>query len=121
MSSPDFISILRGGAELLDRVAPLWKQLRIHHAEVSPTWRENLLGSTFEYRKEELLEKSANGLLVILAMAENEPVAYCIASISGDRKGEIDSLFVRGDFRRRGVAKRLMAESMAWLESSRAE
>jgi hypothetical protein len=36
-SHEDF-SLWSGGAELLDRVEPLWAQLRRHHADLAPQW-----------------------------------------------------------------------------------
>jgi diamine N-acetyltransferase len=113
------ISILTGGPELLDRIAPLWHELRAHHATVSPTWRENVLSFTFEYRKAYFLKKSAKGLLVLLAIADDDvdaPVGYCVSSISEDNAGEIDSLYVRESHRRRGIAGRLITDSMDWLK-----
>jgi ribosomal protein S18 acetylase RimI-like enzyme len=114
-------SILTGGPELLDRIAPLWQELRSHHASISPTWRHSLLASDFQARKADLLQKSATGLLVLLATTGDEVVAYCVSSITHDNTGEIDSLYVRQTHRRRGIAHRLMTDSMAWLQRNNAK
>src|SRR6185295_18452321 len=71
------ITWLTGGGELLDRIEPLWRELRAHHAHVSSTWRENLLTFTFDHRKADLLKKSPKGLLVLLAIDNDKPVGYC--------------------------------------------
>jgi len=42
------LSLLTGGPELLDRVEPLWWQLRQHHADLPSIWRALILDSSFD-------------------------------------------------------------------------
>ena len=111
------IRITSGGEELLDRVEPLWLELRQHHADLAPTWRAVLLSSTFENRKAGLRQKASGGgtILVLLAIADDVVVAYCISTVTAAGGGEVDSLYVLPAFRRRGVARALMSRSMDWL------
>jgi ribosomal protein S18 acetylase RimI-like enzyme len=120
-ASDEPISLIRGGEELLDRVEPLWKQLREHHANVAPIWRGHLLPPDFRPRREYLLSHCAGGLLVLLASSNLQDVGYCVCSISADRDGEIDSLFVAPQYRRRGIATRLMTEGMRWLREQQVQ
>jgi len=113
------IQIEFGGEQFLDRVEPLWKQLREHHANMAPIWRPELLPPDFRPRREYLLAHCAGGLLVMLACDGSRDVGYCICSISADRDGEIDSLFVAPTHRRRGIATRLMTEGLRWLRAQR--
>ena len=115
------ITIQSGSTELLDRIAPLWAELRIHHADLSPQWREVFLACRFADRKAELIKKSPGGLLVLLAMDGDATVAYCVCSIDAAGRGEVDSLFVTESHRRRGIARRLMTDSVEWLTAKDAK
>jgi ribosomal protein S18 acetylase RimI-like enzyme len=113
----DEITLLTGGAELLDDIEPLWLLLRQHHAEMSPPmWREGLLDGQFPERKAGLLRKSQGGaLLVVLAVRAGEPCGYCVCTVSGAGEGEVDSLFVAPEIRRRGIGDAMMTRAMPWL------
>src|SRR4051812_23544882 len=114
------VSILSGGAELLERVRPLWLRLRAHHADISPTWRESLLRKSFESRKDGLLAKAApDGLLVLIVVRGPgpEPVGYCVATVAPDGSGEIDSLYVEPAHRRQGIGQGLVSHAMVWLRA----
>ena len=92
------------GEEGLDHIEPLWLELRQMHRARS-THFSNVLGSkTFLERREELLQKSSNGLLrVELARTgDGNIIAYCVSSIDGNLKGEVDSIFVTAAHRGAG-------------------
>jgi ribosomal protein S18 acetylase RimI-like enzyme len=113
------VSITAGGAELLDRIARLWHELRSHHASLDPVWRDGLLAATFDDRKAGLLAKSEGGeLLVLLARSverSEHVVGYCVCTVTRTGDGEVDSLFVTESQRRRGIGDVLMSRAMAWL------
>src|SRR5687768_7390373 len=88
----DDILLLSGGAELLDRVEPLWSQLRRHHADLAPRWSASLLASSFEERRAELVGKGR--VLVSMATSQAQDIGYCVSTITSDATGEVDSLFV---------------------------
>lgn len=112
----DDLSLLSGGAELLDDIEPLWLMLRQHHADMAPIWRAGLNNGTFADRKAGLIRKSDGGaLLVVLAVRHGEPCGYCVCTVNKDGEGEVDSLFVAPDVRRRGIGDALMTRAMPWL------
>ena len=111
----DAVSIVSGGPEWLDRVEPLWLELRRHHAELAPLWREQFVTATFDARKSGLLEKAGKGLLVLLAVTGEEAVGYCVCTLASNGWGEVDSLYVAPQYRRRGVGRALVTAGMAWL------
>jgi ribosomal protein S18 acetylase RimI-like enzyme len=80
-------------------------------------WRAEFLAATFEGRRDGLLRKAVNGLIVLLATAAGRDVGYCVCTIDEDRQGEIDSIYVVKEHRGRGVGRALMREAMRWLGS----
>ena len=111
----DEVTLIAGGGELLERIEPLWLELRAHHAALSPTWREGLLSTGFEERRRELLSKAKRGLHVVLAHRRNAMVGYCISTLADNGQGEVDSIYVTAVVRGRGIGKQLMQDAMAWL------
>jgi ribosomal protein S18 acetylase RimI-like enzyme len=125
-TEPFAVSLVSGGPELLDRVERLWHQLRHHHADLDPRWRDGLLAATFDGRKSHLIEKSvARGGAMLVLLAVNgeggDVVGYCVCTVSGGGDGEVDSLFVAPDHRRRGVGHALMSRATEWLTDRRSK
>jgi len=108
--------IVSGGTELLDGVQNLWEQLNAHHVSLSPHFADVFSRKTFAERKQALLNQGTGGLRVLLA---RDPagglIGYCISTVSADRIGEIDSLFVLPEHRGQGLADGLMRLSLVWL------
>jgi diamine N-acetyltransferase len=107
--------LLNGGAELLDRVEPLWSELRRHHAELSPRWSASLLAASFAERRAHLAAKASHGLSVSLAISGARDIGYCVGTIMSDTTGEVDSLFVIASHRGHGVGHALMSAVMDWF------
>lgn len=112
----DEVTLFFGGADLLDRVAPLWLELRRHHAELAPQWSENLSAKSFDQRRNELLQKAGGGLFVLIAGARDRDIGYCVSTIEG-AVGEIDSRYVVAEHRGQGIGQALMAQTMNWFTS----
>src|SRR6478672_9557209 len=107
------VTLIEGGAELLDRVEPLWLELRQQHAALAPIWSEELLASSFEARRKELLSKVSGGMLVLVATANGRDAGYCISTIDASA-GEVQSLFVQEKQRSRGIGRQMMSRTMKW-------
>jgi GNAT superfamily N-acetyltransferase len=115
---PTDISITAGGAELLERIEPLWQGQRQFHAELSPLWRESILSSQFPARMRHLMGKApGDRMLVLIAGTGGEPIGYSITTIAPDGKGEVDSLFVAEPYRGRGIGRTLFGRSVEWLQT----
>lgn len=110
-----------GGSELLDEVKQLWEGLNAHHTALSPHFPEQFVRKTFAERKAALLTKAQEaGIGVALVLnGSGEAVGYCISTISGDRIGEIESLYVSPELRGIGLGDALMQVSLAWLFEQR--
>jgi GNAT superfamily N-acetyltransferase len=108
------ISLLTGGHELVDRIEPLWWQLRQHHADLQTIWRATILDSSFDARKTRLLAKATQGMFVVIASSGDNDVGYCVSSINNE-VGEVESIFVADAYRRHGVGHVMMARTMDWF------
>ncbi len=106
-----------GGAELLDSVEPLWRQLIQHHSELSHHFSQEIASRTFKKRRRDLVSKS-DKLRVELAKAQDELVGYSISTIDDTGVGEIDSMFVVEASRNEGVGDALMRSALDWLDSN---
>jgi ribosomal protein S18 acetylase RimI-like enzyme len=118
------IAYTAGGSELLDTVAPLWEKLRRQHEELSVHFADRLRVYGFDARREGLLHKTAEGGLRVDLAREADGdrlVGYAIATVTADRVGEVESLYVEPAFRHRGVGDHLMRLSLAWLDARGAD
>lgn len=103
----------------IDVIKPLWDKLREHHKELSPYFQERYTEFTFQERKEELLNKSENGILRIDVAKDNdadEVIGYCISSISNELTGEIDSIFLEEEYRSSGIGNKLIERTLKWMD-----
>jgi diamine N-acetyltransferase len=74
---------------------------------------------TFEERKADLLKKAVAGKIrVDLAFDEESGrnVGYCVSSVSAEKIGEIDSIFVVAAYRGVGIGDSLMKKAFCWMK-----
>jgi ribosomal protein S18 acetylase RimI-like enzyme len=107
----------RVGAEGIDAVRPLWEKLRAYHAPLLDDKPPFL----FEPRKQGIIDKAAPGGLrieLVGASSSQADVAYCISTLSVNRCGEIDSIFVEERYRGCGIGSELLRRALAWLDDA---
>jgi putative intracellular protease/amidase/GNAT superfamily N-acetyltransferase len=107
--------------EQLDLIRPLWEQLNQHHAALPSPFASGIAACSFDSRLEVLRDKAASGRLrveIACTSADESPMAYCVASISQDGAGELDSLFVSPSHRRTGVGSALVQRALDWLREA---
>src|SRR5690348_15504491 len=107
------------GPEGLDAIRPLWEKLKAYHAAMSRHFGGAIAKRTFALRKAELLAKAHPGMLhvdVTSVGSTGEAVGLCISTVSAQREGEIDVLFVEEPHRGRGIGTTLMQRALAWLD-----
>lgn len=111
------MKFLSGGQKLLDRVSPLWEEIKKYHVEKSIHFSKEMDAKSFLSRKAELVSKSKY-LRVDIAHAskQGKDIGYCISTIDDIDRGEIDSLFVLGKYRGKGVGKKLTERALTWLD-----
>lgn len=111
--------ILKTGDEsCLSDIRELWEELNQLHLEKSPDFKPHYRALTFQSRRESLLAKAEKGKLSTIIAYHNEMrIGYCVSSIVDDA-GEIDSIYVKADYRKRLVGTMLMESSLNWLEEN---
>ena len=116
------IEYIEGDQTLLDQIAPLWEQLKQYHASVSTYFTDAYTDFTFDMRQKQLTEKSGDGQLrVVLARDRDrsEYVGYCVATITPDGVGEVDSLYVDNSYRGQDIGTRLTETVLNWFERNK--
>jgi len=100
------------GFDQIHRIQPLWEELNRHHHHVATDFRQHFATQTFEKRWTPFADRE---IRVFAAELENEQlVGYCAASLMA-YQGEVDSLYVKANYRRRGLARSLMQLAIEWL------
>ena len=113
------IEYLETNQQGLDLIGTLWQKLIEYHKTRFKHFAEHLERVTFDLRKKELLEKTRDGALRIdLAkdMNTGELVGYCVSTVSGNRQGEIDSIYIESDYRQSGIGDNLMKRTLRWMD-----
>ncbi len=110
------VEIQSGGDEFLDRIAPLWRGLREHHARVSEHFSGQVAARPFEDRRRDLVSKAVK-MKVDIACARGRDIGYCITTIDKENRGELDSLFIEEDYRRMGLGRRMAESALEWLRT----
>ncbi len=108
----------------LDRVAPLWEQLKAHHTERAAHFIQDMSAMNFEDRKRSLLEKAEpSALRVDIAVdgQNGQDIAYCISSVDAHKRGALDSIYVDPVYRRRGIGEVLPRRALAWMDAAGAD
>lgn len=104
----------------IDEVRLLWEKLNDHSVAVSSRFSRALSERTFADNKSYLLEKSRTRRLKIdVVSAHNSQgfIGYCISSMIAQETGEIESLFVKEKYRKKGVGTRLVKRALEWFDA----
>ncbi len=113
------IGFMDGDEQLLDEVKPLWEKLNEHHRKISQHFSDKYEQNTFARRKEGLLRKQGlEGLRIDIAkdMELDKKIGYCISTITKDKVGEIDSIYVDSDYRDHAIGEALMKRAIQWMD-----
>ncbi len=115
---PSETEFICGGIELIDRIKEMWYQLNLHACKRSPFFSEHFAERTFQLRKEELVSKAKSCRLrieIARDMVATRDLGFCASSLDYFGNGEIESLFVDDEARRRGVGDLLMRRTLEWM------
>jgi GNAT superfamily N-acetyltransferase len=104
------------GLELTD---DLWRKLVKHHAEKSRYFSEAISRRTTEQRNRELRDRyRRDDIRIDLAhdKATGKQVGYCVTTIDDNQEGEIQSIFVEDEYRRKGIGGTMMKKAIGWMD-----
>lgn len=96
-----------------ERIRHLWEKLNTLHHDSSVYFKRRFADFTFDERIVNLQMK--NDVKIFTADLSEEAIGYSLCSIEGVT-GEIDSLFVHEQYRKKGIGDLLMQEALKWLE-----
>jgi len=103
----------------LPRIKGLWEELNRIHLADSIYFKDHYTHFSFEERIKFLVNKHEKDIQLLVAETEELTLAgYCISTISENKMGEIDSLFVDAAFRKQGIGTIFMKKSMEWLQAN---
>lgn len=112
------------GFSEIDLIRPLWEQLNAHHHAGALRFRDHYERMTFEDRRLHFLSCHESGNLRIDLAMDPETgryVGYCVSSLTPERNGEIESLFVEPGYRSQGIGTALVTRALAWMDGCGAE
>ncbi|MFA6076170.1 MAG: GNAT family N-acetyltransferase [Negativicutes bacterium] len=108
-----------GSEELLDELQPFWEMLTAHHQEKSVYFKQHFAAVQYADRKARFLKKTVSGKLRV-EFAKNadsgEVAGYCVSSIDDDKIGDVESLYIKPEYRRQGIGEQLMHNALNWLD-----
>jgi len=111
------ITFIKGNEALLGDVRELWEELNRLHLDKSVKFKQYYRDFTFQSRKESLIKYIEKGsLFIIIAYHDNIKIGFCIAGVI-DNEGELESIYIKSDYRRDHIGDVLMRESLDWIKS----
>jgi ribosomal protein S18 acetylase RimI-like enzyme len=111
----DFV-VRRGGRDDVDRLQPLWRALRDHHAGLAEMPPTKSLEESWAYRRGQYLDwLGQDEFTLLLAERDGEPIGYAVVLVGGgaatwdvgERTVEIETLSVLESERGKGVGRAL--------------
>jgi ribosomal protein S18 acetylase RimI-like enzyme len=112
------ITYVTGDERVLDDIKELWEELNRVHLEKSRHFKQRYMDFTYQKRKEFFMSKAENGkLLVVIACHDGRRIGYCVSSVA-DTVGEIESIYIKPEYRGNHVGKTLMETSLNWIKAS---
>ena len=103
--------------EDIDIIKPLWEELNKTHEHKSIFFADYYKNFNFYKRKQNLFRSIDTQFLVQIAKSNENIVGYCISSIYDNDIGEIDSIFVKKDFRKKRIGDSFLKSALDWFTS----
>ncbi len=108
----------------IDIIRSLWEKQLEHHKAVSKYFKEGLSHINFDVRKKQLQDKSRGGALRIDLAKDSitgKHIGYCVSSLTPEKLGKIESIYVEKEYRLSGIGDNLMTRALSWLDAMSAK
>lgn len=103
--------------EKYNTIEPLWKELIIFLQSKSKLHKDEYNHKTFEGRMKGYYEKTKYGYSrLIIAEDQGKDIAYCLSSITKDLIGEIDSLYIKPQYRGMHTGDYLIQDAFSFFD-----
>lgn len=93
----------------------LWEGNRIFHQHLSKYFSADYEGLIFEQRMNALFEYAEKVKITVAKDETAVPVGYCLSIIHGNT-GEVATLYIDEQHRKKGIAKKLLSQHLDWLK-----
>jgi ribosomal protein S18 acetylase RimI-like enzyme len=103
----------------IELIRPLWLKLNEHHHTMAGMFRSHYEQMTFDDRKKYFEHIAGKGSLQLDLAWDPEAgrfVGYCVSSLSEDKNGEIESIFLEEAYRGHDIGSALMVRALAWMD-----
>ena len=112
-----------GNSELLASCNMLWELFIDDQAQNAGEMSVGVEEYLRSLRDDGLLKKTQNGELhvqLVYVDSENEPIGFCITSLTQEHVGEVEVLFVVDHYQGNKLGGKLFQNALAWMEKKRA-
>lgn len=101
----------------LGEIKLLWEDLNDNHLKDSIYFKEHYTTYSFEKRSAGWLKLPKKNFHLLIAETKDLVIiGYCVSTIDENWKGEIDSLYIKPEFRQQGIGKTTLNKSFQWLQ-----
>lgn len=112
------ISLVEKDIAEIELIKPLWEELNHIHFNKSVYFKNKYKNFTFDKRMKSIYEKAKSANIKIDMLLDNDSdnyVGYCLSSIEGGL-GEIESIFIKDEYRKLGLGDKLMKNALNWFK-----
>jgi diamine N-acetyltransferase len=111
-------AIIPGRLSDLDSIQPLWEKLTRYEGQITPAFQAQFEQRSFKDKKAAIQKVAADGQMNLdLVKLAGSPhlQGYCVSTISSEKVGKIESLYLEPELRNLGIGQRLMLRTLDWM------
>jgi diamine N-acetyltransferase len=108
------------GINEIELIRPLWERLNEYHHTKASFFKGYYERMTFEDRRSYFCKLHESGQLQLDLASDTvtrKYIGYCVSSVSLEKTGEVESLFVDAAYRSAGIGTALVTRGLAWMDS----
>ncbi len=112
-----------GSVELLPYCQNLWELFIENQIQNAGEMADGIAACLQSQRDGDLLAKTDDGKLhiqLVYTSNHQDPIGFCITSLSSDRLGEVEALYVLDQYQGNHLGTKLLETSLQWLEVNNA-